>query len=185
MNKSNIVLTLVATVGIISTAHSASTGTITFNGELTANTCDAVVDNQNADAIVTLPTVGINQLENQGQTAGRTGFNIALSNCASALTAASAFFAAGPSVDFASGHLKNTDESDGGAKLVSLQLRDEAPGAGSKIIQAGNGNQATGTQYVDVISGTANLPYSVEYFADGTATAGNVTSNVVYFIQYK
>ena len=43
----------------------------------------------------------------------------------------------------------------------------------------------TSTQYVDVISGTANLPYSVEYFADGTATAGNVTSNVVYFIQYK
>ncbi len=63
-------------------AQAASTGTITFNGELTATTCDADVDGQGPDATIVLPTVGTNQLTAESQTAGRTGFNIGLSNCA-------------------------------------------------------------------------------------------------------
>ena len=180
MKNSAIALTLFAVLGAtVSSANAASTGTITFNGELTATTCDAVVDNQAADATVVLPTVGINQLVNPGETAGRTGFNIALTNCQGPLQSASAFFEAGPTVDLASGHLKTS----GTATNVSLQLRDESSATGDVIV-AGNGNQAANTAYQNVSSGSANLPYSVEYFADAATTAGTVISQVVYSIQY-
>ncbi|GAB5070590.1 fimbrial protein [Citrobacter sedlakii] len=181
MKKSAIALTLFAVLGAtVNSANAASTGTITFNGQLTATTCDAVVDTQGADATVILPTVGTNQLTTAGQTAGRTGFNIALTNCQGTLQNASAFFEAGPTVDLPSGHLLN---KTGTATGVSLQLRDESSANGD-IIVAGNGNQAVNTTYVDVSSGSANLPYSVEYFADTATTAGTVISQVVYSIQY-
>lgn len=179
MRNITLALAVFAALGAVSTVQAASTGTITFNGELTANTCDAVVDNQEADATVTLPTVGTNQLDVKGKTAGQTGFNIALQNCAGTLNTASAFFEAGPTVDLPSGHLKTT----GSAANVSLQLRDLSS-ATSAVIQAGNGNQTTNTTYVDVSTGSANLPYAVEYFADDVTTAGSVVSSVVYSIQY-
>lgn len=162
-------------------ANAASTGTITFNGELTASTCDVSVDGQGADATVTLPTVGTNQLTTQGATAGRTGFNMALSNCSGTLQTASAYFEAGSSVDQTTGHLKNTS---GNATNVSLQLRDGSDAA-QAIIQAGNTSQVASTTYTDVSGGTGTLPYEVEYFADGLTTAGTVVSNVVYSVQYK
>lgn len=161
-------------------AQAASTGTITFNGELTATTCDANVDGQGPDATIILPTVGTNQLTQAAQTAGRTGFNINLTNCAGTLQTASAFFEAGTSVDLKTGHLKNVG---GDATNVSLQLREEQ--GSEAVIEAGNSNQTSKASYVDISSGTGDLPYAVEYYADGATTAGTVVSNVVYSIQYK
>ncbi|HCR1139897.1 TPA: type 1 fimbrial protein [Klebsiella aerogenes] len=180
MKKAMIIAAIAAAVGFTGMAQAASTGTITFNGELTANTCDANVDGQGPDATIILPTVGTNQLTTAAQTAGRTGFNINLSSCAGTLQTASAFFEAGSSVDLTTGHLKNVG---GTATNVSLQLREES--GSEAVIEAGNSNQTTNATYVDVSSGSADLPYSVEYFADGTTTAGTVISNVVYSIQYK
>ncbi|EFE96266.1 MULTISPECIES: fimbrial protein [Serratia] len=162
-------------------AQAASTGTITFNGELTATTCDVIVDGQTADATIVLPTVSVNQLTTAGQTAGQTGFNMSLSNCEGTLKTASAFFESGSSVDLVTGRLKNVS---GTATNVGLQLRD-ASSASNAVIQAGNSNQTSNTTYVDVASGSANLPYNVEYYADGKTTAGTVVSNVIYSIQYK
>ncbi|MGR7254658.1 fimbrial protein [Klebsiella aerogenes] len=164
-------------------AQAASSGTITFNGELTATTCDADVDGQGPDATIVLPTIGTNQLTTAAQTAGRTGFNIGLSNCAGTLQTASAFFEAGSTVDLATGHLKNISNDPAPATNVSLQLLDE--GNAEAVIQAGNSNQTANTTYYDTSSGSADLPYAVEYYADGATTAGPVVSNVVYSIQYK
>lgn len=182
MRKSVISSAVLATLSLVAiNVNAASTGTITFNGQLTGNTCDVAIDGQAADATVTLPTIGTNQLVSQGQTAGRTGFKMALSKCSGTLETASAFFEAGSSVDLVTGHLKNVS---GTATKVSLQLRDGSSPSVA-VIQAGNSNQANNTTYLDVSSGTANLPYSVEYYADGATTAGTVVSNVVYSIQYK
>jgi major type 1 subunit fimbrin (pilin) len=161
-------------------SQAASTGTITFNGELTASTCDVIVDGQTADATVVLPTVSTNQLTNAAQVAGRTGFNMALTNCTGTLQTASAFFEAGATVDTVNGRLKNT--SAGGATNVSLQLLD---GANSSVIQAGNQNQIIQNTYASVASGSATLPYAVQYYAEGATTAGLVKSSVVYSIMYK
>lgn len=183
MKKLTIVASLVAVFGSAGLTQAASTGTITFNGELTATTCDVIVDGQAADATVTLPTIGTNQLTAATQTAGRTGFNMALSNCAGTLKTVSAFFEAGSSVDLVTGHLKNMG---GTASNVSLQLRDGSSST-QAVIEAGNQNQRLNTIYVpyDLTAGTANLPYAVEYYADGATTPGTVLSNVVYSIQYK
>lgn len=164
-------------------AQAASTGTITFNGELTATTCDADVDGQGPDATIVLPIVGTNQLTSEAQTAGRTGFTIGLSNCAGTLQTASAFFEAGSTVDLTTGHLKNISTDAAAATNVSLQLLDE--GNSEAVIQAGNTNQTANTTYYDMSSGSAELPYAVQYYADGATTAGPVVSNVIYSIQYK
>ncbi|MFQ6293138.1 fimbrial protein [Yersinia enterocolitica] len=180
MKKLAIIVVLATVFSSVNLAQAASTGTITFNGELTASTCDVSIDGQGADAMVVLPTVGINQLTSATQVAGSTGFNMALSNCAGTLKTVSAFFEAGSSVDVVTGHLKNVS---GTAGQVSLELLD-----GSNAftpIKAGNSNQTTSTTYVDAATGSASLPYAVQYYADGATTAGTVVSNVVYSIQYK
>ncbi|HBQ2432085.1 TPA: type 1 fimbrial protein [Klebsiella aerogenes] len=181
MKKLAIIASLAAVFGSVSIAQAASTGTITFNGELTANTCDVVVDGQGPDATVVLPTVGVSQLNAATKTAGETGFVMALNNCSGTLQTASAFFEAGPSVDVSTGRLKNMT---GTATNVSLQLLD-ASSASNAVINAGNQNQVTNTTYKDVSSGSATLPYAVRYYAESPTTAGTVVSNVVYSIQYQ
>jgi major type 1 subunit fimbrin (pilin) len=177
-----ILLSAIATVILTSgMAHAASTGTIIFNGELTATTCDVVVDGQAADATVVLPTVGTSQLQAATKTAGDTGFIMALNNCSGTLKTASAFFEAGSSVDQVTGRLKNMT---GGATGVSLQLLDGSS-TSSAVIQAGNQNQVSSTKYADISSGSASLPYIVRYYAEAPTTAGTVVSNVVYSIQYQ
>lgn len=181
MKKLAIVASLAAVFGSVGLAQAASTGIITFNGELTASTCDVVVDGQAADATVVLPTVSTSQLQTATRTAGDTGFLMALNNCAGVLQTASAFFEAGTSVDQVTGRLKNMT---GGATNVSLQLLD-ASSSSQAVIQAGNQSQVTNTSYVNVSSGSASLPYTVRYYAEAPTTAGTVVSNVVYSIQYQ
>jgi major type 1 subunit fimbrin (pilin) len=162
------------------TYAASGTGTINFEGTLTGSTCDADVGGSGSDASIELPVVSISQLTNAGDTAGRTTFTINLTGCSGVLTTASAYFESGASVDPTSGHLTNTG---GSATNVSLQLLD---GAGSNtVIKAGSTSQIDDTSYSDIQTGSAQLPYAVEYYADDTTTAGNVSSNVVYSIQYK
>ncbi|KAA8729439.1 fimbrial protein [Ewingella americana] len=180
MKKILLATTIIASFCAVNAASAASTGTITFNGELTATTCDVVVGGQAADATVTLPTIAISQLTKAGQTAGRTNFPMALTNCAGTLKTASAYFEDGSSVDATTGRLNNLT---GNATGVQLQLLD---GQGSRgVIKVGDSSQTDNNSYVDVSTGTANLNYDVEYYATAATTAGTVVSNVVYSIQYK
>ncbi|WP_446692694.1 hypothetical protein [Serratia aquatilis] len=48
MKKLALIASLVAACGFVGLAQAASTGIIAFNGELTANTCDVIVDGQAA-----------------------------------------------------------------------------------------------------------------------------------------
>lgn len=183
MKKLAIVASLVAVFGSVGVAQAANTGTITFNGELTANTCDVSVDGQGADATVTLPTVSTNQLQSVTNTAGDTGFVMALENCTgTTLNTASAFFQAGASVDAMTGRLKNMVP---GATNVSLQLLDGSSPGAAEVIKAGSQEQVTATIGQDVSGGSASLPYIVRYYAEAPTTAGTVYSNVVYSIQYQ
>ncbi|EHX2397051.1 type 1 fimbrial protein [Salmonella enterica] len=188
MKVSAIATVLMASLGMVTlNANAASTGTITFNGEVTSNTCDVVVDGQAADATIKLPTVSTSDLASTGKTAGRTGFVMKLSNCVvqtqGKQDTVSAFFQSGPSVDLATGRLNNTVAS-GGAQLVSLQLLDAS--GNYAPIKVGNASQVNDTQGVQVTNGgEATLPYAVEYYAEGKSGAGLVTSTVVYNLQYK
>ncbi len=65
----------------IATAQAAD-GTITINGLVTDNTC--TIDTGDKNLTVNLPTVSSQSLKNVGDIAGRTPFQINLTNCASA-----------------------------------------------------------------------------------------------------
>ncbi|ANF87719.1 fimbrial protein [Pseudomonas antarctica] len=164
-------------------AAMASDGTINFNGELKAETCQVAVNGAagSAGSTVTLPTISTASLASLGQVAGQTGFSIQLSKCSAALKTASAFFEAGASVDPASGNLKNLS---GTATKAQLQLVDASNG---NPIKAGDTGQVASTSRISINSTTlsADLPYSVQYYAQAATTPGTVISNVTYSINYQ
>lgn len=164
---------------ISASAQAASTGTITFNGQLTENTCEIDIGGQGENGTVVLPIVQTSALQTVGQTAGRQIFIIRVANCVGTLKSVAAFFEAGPTVDTLTGRLKNTNSS--GATNVSLQLLD--PIKSYAVIQAGNQNQVTNTTYA--VATTNNLAYAVQYYAEGATTPGLVNSSVVYSLMYK
>ncbi|HEY2454433.1 MAG TPA: fimbrial protein [Scandinavium sp.] len=179
--------TCALSLGVSFASNAASTGTITFNGELTDSTCDVTVNGQGEDATITLPTVSINELTTSGEVTGRTAFNLGLTNCVvgteGGQSKVSAFFQTGATVDQNTGRLINT--ASGGATLVDLQLLDASNS--NAVINVGSTDQVTDMAYVDIdpTAGTATLPYAVEYYANGQTTPGVVASSVVYNLQYK
>lgn len=167
----------------------ASGGTITFNGKITASTCEATVNGVAADGNVTLPPVAVSAFH--ADTAGRTPFTIELANCELTTpdTKVGAFFEPdGIQVDSVTGHLNNIAAA-GAATGVSLQLlnaTDDSP------INVGNAGQsgAVSTQYVvpDATSKKGTLSYFAEYYKINPATAptaGAVQGKVVYDLIYK
>ena len=167
---------------VVAQSAFASDGTINFTGELVDSTCSVNVNGTAgpAAATVTLPKVSAAQLKTTGNTAGQTGFNIALSACTGATTTAAAFFESGAGVDATTGNLKNT----GSAKAVQLQLLDSTNGA---VIKAGDFTQVANTSKIkkDLAAGSAVLPYAVQYVSTGAAVAGTVLGTVTYSITYQ
>lgn len=191
MQKSIITLSLAVVFGLgVTSVQAASTGTITFNGELTDTTCEVDIEGQGADATITLPTVGVNDLAVAGAVTGRTAFNMNLSKCSVGTVGGHAkvatFFQPGNSVDLSTGRLKNMT---GSATKASLQLLD--PSNSYAVINVGNTDQVTKTAFVSIDStagasaGVAQLPYAVQYYAEGVTTPGTVSSSVVYNLMYK
>ena len=177
MKKSILALTLALAVPGIHSAM-ANTGTITFNGELTSNTCNVSVNGGSANDTVILPTVSEGVLGSAGKTAGQTQFALELSGCTGSLQTASAYFEAGTGVN-SDGRLVNT----GTAQNVDLQLRDSSNGGA--VIKAGSTEQVANAGYVTLASGAASLPYTAEYYSTDVAGAGSVIASVTYNIQYK
>lgn len=186
MKKSVVSTSIFAVFALAAfSAQAASTGTITFNGELTDTTCEVDINGQGSDATVILPTVGVNQLTASGDTTGRTSFNMNISDCVIGTegghSKVAAFFQPGNTVDLSTGRLKNVG---GSATNVDLRLLDASNSYAP--INIGNTDQVDGMAYVDInTDGTALLPYAVEYFANAQTTPGTVTNSVIYNLQYK
>ena len=90
----------------------AFNGVITINGEVTAGTCAIAVNGGTASATVTLPTVSTNALGSIGQTAGATGFNLALTSCPTTGSVRAYFENIG--VEQTTGNLSNKAVASGG-----------------------------------------------------------------------
>lgn len=178
--KARVLAVLVATAAA-PFAMAASDGTINFTGEVKDATCTVTVNGVVSPAVsaVKLPTVSVSNLATVNATAGRTGFNIELSNCSANAKTASAFFEPGNSVDSVSGLLKNVS---GKATKVNLQLLD----GGGAPIKAGDTSQTLAAGTAITAAGITTLPYSVQYIATGTGiTPGTVISSVTYSINYQ
>lgn len=187
MNKTNriLFLALAASASVLAAPAYAIDGTINFNGELTAETCDVSVNGATGgipvNATVTLPTVSTSLLTAAGQTTGQTGFDIGLANCVGAASTARTFFNSGVTVNAA--YRLSNQAAVAAATNVDLQLLDLTS---NQVIQIGQNTQLTSTNnLVPITSGSATMRYAVQYYATGTTTAGNVGSFVTFNIDYQ
>ena len=167
-----ILLVAAAAAGLASIAPAfAADGTITVNGKVTATTCTIA---NSGNVTVTLPDVSTTALTTNGAIAGQKAFALNLSGCA-ANTKATAYFEPGATIDPATGNLRNTTGS-GFATNVQVQLYNSDLSAINLF--SNNAKQVT--------VGTAGpMNFYAGYFATGQATAGNVTTSVIYTMSYQ
>jgi major type 1 subunit fimbrin (pilin) len=172
--KTNILAALIAVAVSAPLMANASDGTITFKGEVTANTCTIKVNDGTANNTVTLPTVASSQLAAKGDTAGQTEVKIGLSACSDAVKTARAFFESGPNVS-----TNHNLTNKGTATNVEVQLLTPT----STVIAIGDTAQrsATGTT---LTSGAAVMSYKAQYYATAASGAGTVDTSVTYSIDY-
>ncbi|TKC89353.1 type 1 fimbrial protein [Trinickia terrae] len=151
-------------------------GTVTFNGELTSNTC--TIDAGDVDKVVTLPTVSTSSLTAAGQTAGATMFSISVSGCSADVTQVAAHFET-TNLDQASRGAKNLyagTSTDPAATFVAVQMLDSD---GTTVLNLGTKGTA-----VPVTDSAATMYYGGRYYANGKTTAGKVQAVVSYTLAY-
>jgi major type 1 subunit fimbrin (pilin) len=179
MNNKIISALIVAGAAMASQFAAAADGTITFNGNITAQTCTINGNGSGAkDFTVTLPTVSSSSLATAGQTAGRTPFSIALTNCTPATGNVHTYFEPGPTTDTTTGHLIL---NAGGATNVQIGLQN----GDFTDIKAGAADASQNSKAVAITTGSATLPYYAQYVATGAATAGAANSSVMYTLSYQ
>ena len=175
MKKILVSAALAAILGTAAFSASAVDGTINITGNVNTSTCQIGGAAGPATIAVTLPTVSTTSLNAASTVAGRTPFNIVLSNCGT-LTKATTFFEPGPTV-LSDGNLKNNGTATG----VEVQLLNSNFTA--IALNAASGSQAV-TQST-LTSGGATIPYYAQYFANAAAGAGTVTTSVQFTMLYQ
>lgn len=158
-------------------ASAATTGTITFNGALVADTC-VINGGGTNNFTVTLPSIQTSSLTAAGQTSGDTPFAIALTGCSPSVPVRAYFSSASGGIDGSTGHLNNT----GAATNVALQLLNSA-GTPLALNAANAGLQGDTLKTTDAL-GAATLNYTARYFATDVTGAGSVRSSATYEIVY-
>ncbi|WP_058914462.1 fimbrial protein [Entomohabitans teleogrylli] len=154
-------------------------GMITFQGDITDNTCEISVNGGGATETVSLPKIPAFALNSPGVTQGDTPFTIALSNCTGAtLSSAYTYFESGTYLDSVSGRLNTVSGSDS-AGNIQIQLLDNTH---QPIFIGDQSSQSS--NLIDISSGSGLMDYIARYYATDAATAGTVYTSVNYSIVY-
>jgi major type 1 subunit fimbrin (pilin) len=189
MKLRNSLFAIVAAAGLVSLASfdaRAADGTIQISGSISDTTCsiNGVTSGSPSDIGVLLPTVTAGSLASQGDAAGMSkasDIRMVLSGCSGAATRAVARFENGPTVDQATGFLKNMAGANG-AQNVEVRLLN-ANLMPINIVTGGN-NDINGNS-TEIVNGSAVLQYFAQYYATGKAQAGSVATSVQYTMQYQ
>ncbi|EBX9237826.1 fimbrial protein [Salmonella enterica] len=162
---------------VSSSAMAVSDNTITFQGEVTDETCSVVINGNQAKPVVLLPTVSTKELTDQGKTAGPITFDIGLSGCTpmDKTTKISTVFVGNQVTS--NGNLGNT----GSAKNVEVQLLDTS---GNPINLTG-GFTGNGDLQLEPNASEASATYTAQYYSTGKAEAGTVAATLQYAVSYK
>ncbi|AZY51349.1 fimbrial protein [Bordetella avium] len=198
-------LTLLALGGIAAAPAHAADGLITITGEITAQTCKINGQTPPYNLLVALPKISTSALKNTGDTAGSTVFQLKLSDCPEALAnqSLSAYFEAGPTVDYATGNLlaykTNALPTEAASSLpntglgssdvfsdMEIQLAN-TDGSAIKIGSPAAEQNSKGVTAAKVNStASATLTYLARYIKTGTGAigAGKVQTYVQYSIVY-
>lgn len=177
MNAQLISRALLAAALLSGTAQ-ATDGTINFTGTLTSSTCTVSV---NGGSDVTLPTLSTDALTDAGSWAGRTPFTVRLTSCSDAGNVGLYFEQTGET-DTTNNALNNT-ASGSAADHVQIQLLNSnlvtIDLSGSSLADQNSLSQ-------DASSGSADIQLYAQYFSkDGGATAGAVTAQAVFSLNYQ
>ncbi|WP_172119077.1 fimbrial protein [Halomonas hibernica] len=181
--KQYVTLTaLVSASALLVLSHSAmAVNTITFDGEVTTQTCTVNVEGS-ADPVILLSSIPQADLDGAvGTPGGETSFNINLVDCAAGAadeTYTTRFAAVNPT---STGNLSNTAASR--ATGVALQLLN-APGG--TPVDFSNGPVDAGTIELAAGDTTASGTYAVQYISeDASVGVGPVTGAVMYTVRYE
>ncbi|WP_432723661.1 fimbrial protein [Jeongeupia wiesaeckerbachi] len=155
-------------------ASAASNGTVSFTGEVVANTCTIA----NGGAVtVALPKVSTDVFSGDGSKAGQTRFNIDLTACTPASGQVGVRFTGiGSQVDMTRGLFVNT----GTATNVAVGVFDDT------ALQLKPAADSGGFVNVDTSSGAASIPLDAYYVAtNATVGAGTVAATGNFELVYK
>ncbi|QXO64658.1 MULTISPECIES: fimbrial protein [Morganella] len=158
-------------------------GTVTFNGELTTETCKITSDK---DQTIKLPTVSIKTLAAAGDEGGYKPFQIEV-DCSGAEASGldgktvAIHFEPIPKTtawDSTTSNLKNNDAT--GAKNVQVKIysTDGGQQVHAKIGETGKGVKIEGTKKM-------TFNYVGGYYATAATTAGLVNATVMYTLVYQ
>ncbi|HIE0995335.1 TPA: fimbrial protein [Pseudomonas aeruginosa] len=155
--------------------------TVTFQGEVTAQTCQASINGE-TNSIVLLPAVSASSLSTAGATAGLTSFTISVSGCSQSTTAMNI------STNFlghnvtSAGNLGNSATGSSAANNVQLQLTTDGAGTTPIVL---NGVTSVAGLSLPANQTSASYEFGVRYISEaGGATAGTVTAVAEYTISY-
>nr|WP_326489890.1 fimbrial protein [Paraburkholderia sp. HP33-1] len=166
-------------VAALPMASHAADGTITFNGSITAQTCNINGNGSGSmDFVVPMVTVSASALDVAGKTAGRKPFDISLTGCTPDSGNVHTYFEPGPTTDAATGNLVL---DAGGADNVQIGLLNDD----FSPIKVGFADASQNSKSVAIANGAATLKYHAEYVATGAATAGAANSSVMYSLAYQ
>lgn len=167
-----IPILLAVTAGLAANAvQAATTGILTFRGQINAGTCNLAVGDVNRT--ITLPSVKVSDFASS-PTLGTTQFNLT-ADCESDLRTVSFLFAGTPSTGNPT-LFANTGTSAGAALLVAHH--------GYAYIPA-NGTPAQRTRQIATSGGKAVIGMSASYHATGAAiTKGTFVSAMTVSITY-
>jgi len=174
-------LILLAACGLAASVVQAQTPTtITFEGEVTDQTCKININGQDATTVI-LPTVKQADLAIAGTTAGKTDFSLDVTGCKPVTDPGTQKISVkfhGTSLTQSGGNLKNT--ATNGATDVAVQLLD-----GTTAIDLSSG---IFTKELGELSGTTtslSKTFAAQYISESdTVGTGKVTAVVEYSLAY-
>ncbi|OON40191.1 F17 fimbrial protein [Izhakiella australiensis] len=159
-------------------ANAATDGKVSFNGELTDETCQ--VKDNSKDIVVNLPKISTATLATTGDEAGTTAFKIEVEKCPVSVKKVTAHFEAvkNSGYDPSTGNLRNDSTATGSATNVQVRLYNLDDN--SQVTIGGTGHSYP----VNADSKQATMYFAGGYYATGQTTPGAVTANVQYVLAY-
>lgn len=179
MNKTALAASAILAL-FASASANAQSGTITFNGEVTAVTCDVSINGTAGnDGTVTLDKVTAGSLP-QGATGGKKAVIVHVGGSDAQCTSGSVALELNPS--------RNARVTPGG-NLLNLEATTPAANVAIALRDAADRSINVSTPWtsprVNLSAGGADIPFAGEYIAEaGDAGAGQVNANVQYTLDY-
>lgn len=176
MKKYSLAL-LFSSLFVTHSAMAISDNTISFQGEVTDETCSVAVNGNGATPVILLPTVSKSALASSGSTAGQVTFDIDLTGCTGGATETKISTVFVGNQVTSNGNLGNT----GSAKNVEVQILDTT----GKAINLTNGFTGSGDLKLAAQAKSTSATYTAQYYATAAATSGTVNATLQYAVSYQ